>query len=66
MAEEQLKARHMDEKDLRLIQYALHTLASNWDEDCEDDLECDGIKQIDVESLSRDIDNQIEEINSRK
>jgi hypothetical protein len=48
-------------KTLRLLQYALHTLLSNWDEDCEDDLSFESITEQDVENLTNWIDNKIEE-----
>jgi hypothetical protein len=48
-------------KNLRLIQYALHTILSNWDDDCEDDLASESITEDDVEKLANWIDNKIEE-----
>ena len=50
-----------DQKTLRILQYSLNTILSNWDEDCEDDLSHDSITEEDVENLANWIDNQIEE-----
>jgi hypothetical protein len=55
----------MDEKELRLIEYALCFLVANWDEDNADDL--DGMAPFkDIEKLSRKYMNLVEENNSRK
>ena len=56
----------MNEKELRLIEYALNSLLSNWDEDVEDDLSPEGITFDMAEKFCRDIENRIEENNSRR
>lgn len=57
----------MTEKELRIVEYALHTLLSNWDEDFDtDNMAEDGITLKDVERYTRRIENQIEEINCSK
>jgi hypothetical protein len=50
-----------NKKTIRILQYALHTLLSNWDEDSEDDLESEFISEEDVKKLTNWIDNKIEE-----
>jgi hypothetical protein len=50
-----------NKKTIRILQYALHTLLSNWDEDTEDDLDPEFISEKDVQILSNWIDNKIEE-----
>lgn len=50
-----------NKKTIRILQYALHTLLSNWDEDTEDDLDSEFISEKDVQILSNWIDNRIEE-----
>ena len=55
----------MNERELRLIEYALCFLNANWDEDNQDDL--DGIATYkDVEKLARKYMNLVEETNCRK
>jgi hypothetical protein len=50
-----------DKKTIRILQYAINNLLSNWDEDCEDDLAFDCIAEKDVKKIANWIDNQIEE-----
>jgi len=53
----------MNEKELRIVEYALHTLLSNWDEDFDtDNMAEDGITLEDVEKYTSRIENQLEEI----
>lgn len=56
----------MDEKQIRTILYALHTIELNWDDDTEDDLNADGIDLTYVKEYARKLENQLEEIQSRK
>lgn len=50
-----------DQKTLRILQYSLNTILSNWDDDCEDDLAFESVSVEDVENLANWIDNHIEE-----
>lgn len=56
----------MSEKELRMIEYALHTLLSNWNDDDEENLEEDFITLKDIEVYTRNIENRLEEIASLK
>jgi hypothetical protein len=57
----------MDEKELRIVEYALHTLLSNWDEEIdEENMAEDGITLKDIQRYTRRIENQLEEIASSK
>jgi hypothetical protein len=53
----------MEEKELRIVEYALHTLLSNWEEDMDgENMAEDGITLKDVERYTRRIENLLEEI----
>ena len=53
----------MNEKELRMVEYALHTLLSNWDEEMDgENMEEDGITLKDIETYTRRIENLLEEI----
>jgi len=53
----------MNEKELRMVEYALHTLLSNWDEEMDgENLEEEGITLKDIEKYTRRIENLLEEI----
>jgi hypothetical protein len=51
----------MSEKELRILQYAIHSILSNLEEDELDDLATEGITEDDIENLANWIDNKIEE-----
>jgi hypothetical protein len=48
-------------KTLRILQYALHTLLSNLEEEDIEDLELEGITEDDIDDLTNWIDNKLEE-----
>jgi hypothetical protein len=53
----------MNEKELRIVEYALHTLLSNWDDEFDgENMEEDGITLKDIEKYTRKIENLLEEI----
>jgi hypothetical protein len=52
----------MNEKELRMVEYALHTLLSNWDNEIDgDNMEEDGITLKDLNEYTRYIENLLEE-----
>ena len=52
----------MNEKELRMVEYALHTLLSNWDDEMDGfNLEEEGITLKDIERYTRRIENLLEE-----
>ena len=65
MVEEQLEST-MTEKELRIVEYALHTLLSNWCEEDDENMAEDNLDINDVERFTNWVENQIEENNSRK
>jgi hypothetical protein len=56
----------MNEKELRMVEYALHTLLSNWCEEDDENMADDNLNINDVEKFTNWVENQIEENNSRK
>lgn len=56
----------MNEKELRMIEYALHTLLSNWCEEDDENMAEDNLTINDVEKYTNWIENRLEEIASSK
>jgi hypothetical protein len=52
----------MNEKELRMVEYALHTLLSNWDDEIDgENMEEDGISLKDLNEYTRYIENLLQE-----